>query len=116
MLTPYILYSARPDPKQARDHNDRWAAPVWRACATRHAAHIHASVALRTRLTASECLLLRALDETGREICRVVVRMWVAGVRAGLDPLIPPEARAASPAGTLTFFLSSRVAALRRTH
>ncbi|KAJ7452645.1 hypothetical protein FB451DRAFT_1145257 [Mycena latifolia] len=101
MLTPYILYSARPDPKQARDDDDRWAAPVWRACATRHAAHIHASAALRARLTASERLLLRALDETSREICRVVVRMWVAGVRAGLDPLIPPEAPAVSPAGTM---------------
>ncbi|KAJ7451347.1 hypothetical protein FB451DRAFT_1342758 [Mycena latifolia] len=89
MLTPYILYSARPSPNQPRD--DEWAAPVWRACATRHTAHIHASEVLCTRLTPSERLLLRALDETSREICRVVVRMWVAGVRAGLDLLITLE-------------------------
>ncbi|KAJ7463340.1 hypothetical protein FB451DRAFT_1494403 [Mycena latifolia] len=100
-IQPYILYSARPGPKQARDNDDRWAASVWRACATRHTAHIHVSATLRARLTASERLLLRALDKTGREICRVVVRMWVVGVRAGLDPLIPPEAPAASPAGTM---------------
>ncbi|KAJ7664777.1 hypothetical protein B0H17DRAFT_1256054 [Mycena rosella] len=70
----------------------------WRGCATRHTAHIHASSVLRARLTMSERLLLRALDETNREICRVVVRMWTAGVRAGLDPLIPlPEKTTADP-------------------
>ncbi|KAJ7476591.1 hypothetical protein FB451DRAFT_1243603 [Mycena latifolia] len=98
MLTPCILYSVRPSPNQPRD--DKWAAPVWRACATRHTAHIHASAALRARLTASERMLLRALDETSREICRVVVRMWVVGVHAGLDPLIPSEEPAASAAAT----------------
>ncbi|KAJ7476565.1 hypothetical protein FB451DRAFT_1087264 [Mycena latifolia] len=99
MLTPYILYSARPTQTRGAPRDDTWAAPVWRTCAMRHTAHIHASAALRARLTASERLLLRALDETSREICRVVVRMWVAGVRAGLDPLLPPEepAEAALP-------------------
>ncbi|KAJ6577751.1 hypothetical protein B0H19DRAFT_1121283 [Mycena capillaripes] len=84
MLTPYILFSARP----VADDSDAWAAPVWRACATRHTAHIHASAS--GRLTKSERLLLGALDETNREICRAVVRMWAAGIRAGLDALLPP--------------------------
>ncbi|KAJ7454351.1 hypothetical protein B0H11DRAFT_2325177 [Mycena galericulata] len=92
MLTPYILYSARPGPgMEGEVKGDAWAAPVWRACATRHTAHIHASTVLSTRLTPSERSLLAALDETSREICRVVVRMWAAGVRAGLDALIPPD-------------------------
>jgi hypothetical protein len=84
MLTPYILYAAQPV-SDASTSDDAWAVPVWRLCATRQTAHIHA---LRARLTRSERLLLGALDETTREICRVVTRMWAAGVRAGLDPLI----------------------------
>lgn len=86
MLTPYILFSARPT-KGSID--TAWAAPVWQACATRHTAHIHASAALRAALTPSERLLLGALDETNREICRLVVRMWTTGVHAGLDGLLP---------------------------
>ncbi|KAJ7687851.1 hypothetical protein B0H17DRAFT_1203375 [Mycena rosella] len=35
--------------------------------------------------------------DTSREICRVVVRMWVAGVCAGLDPLISPDGGAEDP-------------------
>jgi hypothetical protein len=61
---------------------------VWHACGTRHTSHIHTRAAT---LTASERLLLSALDGTNREICRVVVRMWAAGVRAGLDPLLPRD-------------------------
>ncbi|KAJ6461233.1 hypothetical protein C8R47DRAFT_1225925 [Mycena vitilis] len=53
MLTPYILFSARPS--TATD-DDAWAGPVWRACATRHTAYIHAS--LDARLSRSERLLL----------------------------------------------------------
>jgi hypothetical protein len=95
MLTPYILFSARPGPAAVADgsnsgfeSNDAWAAPVWHACGTRHTSHIHTRAAT---LTASERLLLSALDGTNREICRVVVRMWAAGVRAGLDPLLPRD-------------------------
>ncbi|KAJ6553076.1 hypothetical protein B0H19DRAFT_1155583 [Mycena capillaripes] len=96
MLTPYILHSARPIPRtppafmysDAEANGDAWAVSVWRGCATKHTAHIHGSTVLKSRLTLSESLLLGALDETNREICRVVVRMWVAGVYAGFDPLI----------------------------
>ncbi|KAJ6468972.1 hypothetical protein DFH09DRAFT_1222060 [Mycena vulgaris] len=97
MLTPNILHSARPIPRtppafmysDAEANDDAWAVSVWRGCATKHTAHIHGSAALKSRLTPSESLLLDALDETNCEICRVVVRMWLAGVYAGLDPLIP---------------------------
>jgi hypothetical protein len=74
---------------------DAWATPVWRVCATRHTAHIHIH-AMTLTLTESEWVLLRALDETNREICRVVVGMWAAGVHAGLDGLIPPAREPAS--------------------
>ncbi|KAF7363199.1 hypothetical protein MVEN_00672700 [Mycena venus] len=90
MLTPYILYSARSNPTPDAVVDDTWAFPIWRGCATKHTSHIHSSAALQSRLTPSERLLLRALDETNHEICRVVVRMWVGGVRAGLDALLPP--------------------------
>ncbi|KAJ7171514.1 hypothetical protein C8R46DRAFT_895220, partial [Mycena filopes] len=91
MLTPYILYSARP-PSSGQDlaqADDAWAAPVWHACATRHTAHIHNTPQLRAKLTPSEETLLRALDETTGEVCRVLTRMWAMGVSAGFDPLIP---------------------------
>ncbi|KAJ7671252.1 hypothetical protein DFH06DRAFT_980293 [Mycena polygramma] len=84
MLTPYILFSVRPS---AAADNDAWAGPVWRGCATRHTEYIHTS--LTARLTQSERLLLGALDETNREVCRSIVRMWVAGVRAGFDEFLP---------------------------
>ncbi|KAF8194742.1 hypothetical protein K438DRAFT_1587874 [Mycena galopus ATCC 62051] len=89
MLTPYILYTARPTPGSSGDTKNAWALPVWKSCGTKQTAHIHASTTLQARLTPSEQLLLRTLDDTNREICRVVVRMWVAGVHAGLDPFLP---------------------------
>ncbi|KAJ6594744.1 hypothetical protein B0H19DRAFT_1284387 [Mycena capillaripes] len=88
ILAPYILYSANPVLSRGKV-DDAWAAPIWGGCATRHTAHIHTDASLQMRLTSSERVLLSGLDETNREICRVVVRMWVEGVRAGLDALIP---------------------------
>ncbi|KAF7343519.1 hypothetical protein MSAN_01972200 [Mycena sanguinolenta] len=92
MLTPYILYTARPSLFGA-DLDDAsawaWALPVWKSCGTKHTAYIHASRALQARMTVSERLLLQALDDTNHEICRVVVKMWVAGVHAGLDAFLP---------------------------
>ncbi|KAJ7504960.1 hypothetical protein B0H11DRAFT_450325 [Mycena galericulata] len=99
MLTPYVVYTARPDWLSTADsvsyvdgRDEAWALPVWRACATRHTAHIHRDSRLQSRLTSSERLLLGALDGTNREICRVLVRMWATGVHAGVDSLLPgPE-------------------------
>ncbi|KAF8414421.1 hypothetical protein L210DRAFT_3008478 [Boletus edulis BED1] len=39
-------------------------------------------------MTDSEKLVLQAVRGTTREICRVVTKMWVAGVHAGIDPLL----------------------------
>ncbi|KAJ7877782.1 hypothetical protein B0H13DRAFT_1631527 [Mycena leptocephala] len=105
MLTPYIVYADRPTSGAAVDEvvDQAWSRPVWHRCATTHTAHIHASAALQSRLTASERLLLRAVDETNREICRILVRLWAAGVHGGLDPLIATEKNAT------TFEISSIV-------
>ncbi|KAJ7134072.1 hypothetical protein C8R43DRAFT_640074 [Mycena crocata] len=97
MVTPYALYHARPtfvfkksDSTSVGGQDDYvWAAPVWRGCATRHTAQIHTNAVLKLRLTPAEHLLLGALDGTNREICRSVVRMWAAGVEAGLDVQLP---------------------------
>lgn len=97
MLTPHILHTARPTtptssnsiPGGAESTDDySWASFVWRSCATKHTAHIHHSASLNSNLTPSEHLFLTAFDETDREICRVMVRMWAAGVSVGLGPLI----------------------------
>ncbi|KAF8203575.1 hypothetical protein K438DRAFT_2101240 [Mycena galopus ATCC 62051] len=94
MLTPYLLYTERPnwsstaDSVSYADGHEAWALPIWRACATRHTAHIHRSSGLQSRLTSSERLILGALDGTTREICRVLVRMWTT---AGLDRLLPSQ-------------------------
>ncbi|KAJ6492306.1 hypothetical protein C8R45DRAFT_990887 [Mycena sanguinolenta] len=97
MLTPYILYTARPTSDGTSGTDDAWALPVWKSCGTRHTAYIHASKALQGRISASERLLLQALDDTNREICRVVVKLWVAGVHAGLDRFIPLSTSSAHP-------------------
>ncbi|KAF8209408.1 hypothetical protein K438DRAFT_230198 [Mycena galopus ATCC 62051] len=104
MLTPYLLYTARPNRLSTPDsqsyvegRDEAWAIPVWGACATRHTAHIHRNSGLQSRLTSSERLLLGALDGTNREICRVLVRMWATGVHAGVDALLPGEKEPSTP-------------------
>jgi hypothetical protein len=101
MLTPYLLYTARPNWLSTADsvsyadgRDDAWTLPVWGACATRHTAHIHRNSG---RLTHSEHLLLGALDGTNREICRVLVRMWASGVHAGVDALLPRQEDPSNP-------------------
>ncbi|KAF7313115.1 hypothetical protein MKEN_00997400 [Mycena kentingensis (nom. inval.)] len=91
MLTPYALHSAQP-PIETASTRGKWAAPIWHLCGTRLTAYIHDTPSIRSSLTNSESTLLRALDETNREICRRVVRMWSRGVEAGADMLIGPGA------------------------
>ncbi|KAG6326575.1 hypothetical protein ID866_12514 [Astraeus odoratus] len=43
-------------------------------------------------MTPSERLLLRAAEQTTREICRVVTRMWASGVLLGLDGFLNSKA------------------------
>ncbi|KAJ7219903.1 hypothetical protein GGX14DRAFT_584589 [Mycena pura] len=68
MLHPYILHTAVPVPKSADN-----------------------ATALSARLAASEQLLLSAVEEANREICRVVVGLWAEDVAAGLDDALPVE-------------------------
>jgi len=97
MLTPYMVNSAVP--VSVRSHgqarNNSWATPIFKYCATTHTDFITSSPALYSNLTLSEHLILEAVRETNREICRVVVWMWTEGVVEGLDPKLP---RPPSPA------------------
>ncbi|KAJ7100638.1 hypothetical protein B0H15DRAFT_943948 [Mycena belliarum] len=90
MLKPYILHTAVP-PARRRDNDNAWAAPVFTGCASSHTEFIRRSAPLFSRLTASEHLLLRAVEETNREICRTIVRLWTEGVAAGLDDVLPVD-------------------------
>ncbi|KAJ7471275.1 hypothetical protein B0H11DRAFT_2174505 [Mycena galericulata] len=99
MLTPYILHAAVP---RARAGNG-WAAPVFSFCATSHTAYIRRSAVLAAMLTASEQLLLNAVEETNREICRVIVGLWAEGVAAGLDDALPVDSPIEADGAALTY-------------
>ncbi|KAJ7052576.1 hypothetical protein C8F01DRAFT_1221901 [Mycena amicta] len=83
MLIPYLLHSAVP-----ASTGSEWASPIYKFCATSHTSYIHRTPSLFARLTPSEHLLLGAVEQVNREICRVVVNMWVQGVEAGLDDIV----------------------------
>lgn len=93
MLQPYILHSLSPS---AGQDDYSWAAPIFRLCTTTHTSYIEVPL-LSARLTYSERLIFQALSETNREICRVVTRMWVQGISAGLEKYSSPV----SPFGSL---------------
>jgi len=86
MLRPYILSSvALPSLSKSTAEGTgtaalNWARPVFRLCATIHIHGLQANV-----MTDSESLLLNAVRETTREICRVVTSMWSSGVLAGVE-------------------------------
>ncbi|THU84212.1 hypothetical protein K435DRAFT_843773 [Dendrothele bispora CBS 962.96] len=87
MLRPYILYSAVPSDSSK---SKTWASPVYKLCATSHSRYISSSISM----TPSENLLLSAIQETNREICRVITNMWVRGiVDGGLDKELSPHPR-----------------------
>ncbi|KAG1754551.1 hypothetical protein EDB19DRAFT_1626144 [Suillus lakei] len=91
VLVPYTIFTAVPSNTSATANGtNSWAAPVFRECATSHTASIAAH---RTKFTPSEHLLMQALQETTREICRVITRMWASGFIAGVDHFYPPEQR-----------------------
>ncbi|KAI9568289.1 hypothetical protein HD554DRAFT_2022667 [Boletus coccyginus] len=81
MLTPYLLLSATPTDQSDRDELN-WTTPIYKLCATTHTYSMDSEV---DSMTSSEKLLLQAVRGTTREICRVVTKMWAAGVYAGLD-------------------------------
>ena len=82
ILTPYILFSAAPtNPSDKADLD--WSIPIYKLCATMHTYSMESQL---DSMTDSERLLLQAVRGTSREICRVVTKMWAAGVYAGVDP------------------------------
>ena len=81
MLTPYILFSVTPTDRSDKDELD-WTIPIYKLCAT---THTHSMESQLDSMTSSERLLLQAVRGTTREICRVVTKMWAAGVYAGID-------------------------------
>ncbi|KAJ6475731.1 hypothetical protein C8R47DRAFT_666754 [Mycena vitilis] len=87
MLTPYTLHGVVPK----SGAGNAWAAPVYEFCATSHTEYMRRSAHLSDKFTASETLLLNAVEETNREICRVVVALWAEGVAAGLDDELSVE-------------------------
>ncbi|KAG0694808.1 hypothetical protein DFH29DRAFT_1006017 [Suillus ampliporus] len=87
MLTPYLLYSTVvPSPGTSGVNASRWASPMFKHCATTHTS---AMINQKPLMTSSERLLLKAVEDTTREICRVTTKMWADGVMSGLDTLFP---------------------------
>lgn len=86
MLVPYILHTSAPTPGST---NYSWALPVYEHCATTHTRYISSTPSILAKMTKSEPLIFRSVQEVSKEICRVVVGMWAEGVELGLD-IIPP--------------------------
>jgi hypothetical protein len=84
VLTPYILHSAVPSIEFEFD----WAVPVFKLCATTHTSSIQFD---SPSMTPSEQLILQAIRDTTREICRVVTKMWASGVHVGIDERLNPK-------------------------
>ncbi|KAG1779212.1 hypothetical protein EV702DRAFT_1091072, partial [Suillus placidus] len=89
MLTPYLLdATVIPSADTIALHSLQWASPIFRLCATTHTTVMINQIPMMTPL---ERLLLKAIEDTTREICRVTTNMWAIGVMSGLDALFPME-------------------------
>ncbi|KAG2060807.1 hypothetical protein BDR06DRAFT_385928 [Suillus hirtellus] len=89
MLAPYLLdATVVPSADTPGLHRLQWASPMFRLCATTHTTAMTYQVSL---MTPSERLLLKATEDTTREICRVTTNMWAVGVMSGFDTLFPIE-------------------------
>ncbi|KAG1887159.1 hypothetical protein F4604DRAFT_1877684 [Suillus subluteus] len=89
MLTPYLLHSTViPSAGTLGIYSSQWASPIFRLCVRTHTSQITNLIPL---MTPSERLLLKAIEDTTREICRVTTKMWAVGVMSGLDTLFPIE-------------------------
>jgi hypothetical protein len=89
MLTPYLLHSTI-IPSAATSDVDvsQWAFPIFKLCATTHTSEMINQI---PSMTSSERLLLTAVEDTTKEICRVITNMWANGVMSGLDSLFHVE-------------------------
>ncbi|KAF9449769.1 hypothetical protein P691DRAFT_702678 [Macrolepiota fuliginosa MF-IS2] len=99
MLAPYTIHTAVPPPNDS-GKNLLWAAPIFRECSTVHTESIRTG--LGSRLTRSERLILDSVQDTTKEICRVLVRVWAEGT-AALRPDTKSEfnSRKSSPSSVL---------------
>jgi hypothetical protein len=89
MLTPYLLDAiVVPNAGNLGVDDLQWASPMFRLCATTHTAVIIKQIPF---MAPSEHLLLKAVEETTREVCRVTTKLWAVGVMNGLDTLFPIE-------------------------
>ncbi|KAG2153939.1 hypothetical protein DEU56DRAFT_429701 [Suillus clintonianus] len=89
MLTPYISHSTVvPSEVTSGVDASQWASPIFRLCATTHTSGMINRI---PSMTSSERLLLTAVEDTTKEICRVTTRMWAGGVMSGLDTLFHVE-------------------------
>jgi hypothetical protein len=86
MLSPYILRDVVPSLRHPILFG--WASPVYKRCTTLHTQYICNIEAL----TSSERLLLRAVNDVLREICRVTTSIWAEGVEHGLEDKTLPAA------------------------
>lgn len=93
MLMPYILVDVTSRSigtggnEPGSDALD-WVLPVYKLCAT-----THTSMLKDDAMTSSEKLLVDAVQETTREICRVLTKMWGLGVLADVDQFMGTESR-----------------------
>ncbi|KAG1750211.1 hypothetical protein EDB19DRAFT_97419 [Suillus lakei] len=89
MLTPYLLDSTIvPSAVTSGVDASRWASQIFKLCATTHTSKMINQIPL---MTSSERLLLTAVEDTTREICRVTTKMWADGVMSGLDSIFQRE-------------------------
>ncbi|KAL1744342.1 hypothetical protein HDZ31DRAFT_82752 [Schizophyllum fasciatum] len=83
MLTPYLLQSVSPPANATTDLS--WASSPYELCSTVHTGYIASNPVVYGSLSNSERLILDAIEQTTKEICRTVTRMWAQGVLAGID-------------------------------
>ncbi|KAF9007435.1 hypothetical protein BDQ17DRAFT_1237861 [Cyathus striatus] len=86
LLSPYRLHTAVPDntpyTSARKISNHSWAVPVFKLCATTHTDYL----AKLPNLTPSEKMMLSAMEDVNKEICRVLVKLWAEGIEWGLVP------------------------------
>jgi hypothetical protein len=79
MLTPYRLIDVVP-PKGETENGDKyiydWATPIFKYCATSHTEYLWLDEVIPSH---SEKLLLTAIRDVSKEICRVLVNIWAEG-------------------------------------
>jgi hypothetical protein len=79
LLMSYRLRSATPPPA---GWDTAWAAPVFQLCTRAYVSFIES---VEDTLTASEQLLLKSAQETTREMCRTLTKMWAEGMLELVD-------------------------------